>query len=147
MKKILTAAAALVIFLAGIYVPAYAEGGTIQIILQGLLGAGTGAAATAITGSKGDAVWQGALIGMGVNVVGGALLDIISGPSGTGGGTAVTYYNAPQPVVYQSPVVRQSVRPKPRVSAARRVYRAGYRNGYRQGYYDGYDDAMYDMGM
>lgn len=54
------------------------ESGTQKVLKQGLLGAGTGAIASAASG--GDA-GKGALIGAGTNVIGGALLDAISTPS------------------------------------------------------------------
>jgi len=127
MKKIILMVVSCVL-LAGWCVDAYAADSGIIILRQGLLGAGTGAVATAATGGRGDAVWKGALIGMGVNVVGGALLDVLTQPS--------TQY-----VV----VDRPAARPNPYTSRARRIYRAGYRTGYRQGYRDGYDDAVYDM--
>ncbi len=114
---------------------------SIAIIKQGLLGAGTGAVASAMSGGKGDRVWQGALAGAGVMVVGGALLDMLTGErTGT-----IAYASQPQPVTY----VRQ-VRPITVIQPAknyrqgpvyRRVYREGFRDGYGQGYRDGYEDA------
>jgi hypothetical protein len=115
---------------------ACAADGNIVVLRQGLLGAGTG--------GRGDAVWKGALIGMGVNVVGGALLDILTTPSGNG---AVTYVTSrPQSVTQYVVVDRPAARPDPYASGARRIYKAGYRAGYRQGYRDGYGDAMYGWG-
>jgi hypothetical protein len=49
-----------------------------QILKQGLLGAGTGAIAAGASGGKAG---KGALIGAGTNILGGALLDVLSGPS------------------------------------------------------------------
>jgi len=54
------------------------QSGTSQVLKQGLLGAGTGAIASSMSG--GDA-GKGALIGAGTNIIGGALLDAISQPS------------------------------------------------------------------
>lgn len=51
---------------------------TKNILKQGLLGAGTGAIAASASGGKAG---QGALIGAGTNVIGGALLDALTGPS------------------------------------------------------------------
>ena len=82
MRKLLTAlslAACITVWTAS----AHAESAAIAILKQGLLGAGTGAAASALSGAKGGDVWKGALTGMGVNVVGGALIDMITTPSGT----------------------------------------------------------------
>lgn len=123
---------------------AYAD--SIAVLRQGLLGAGTGAIATAATGSKGDRIWQGALIGAGVNVVGGALLDIITGER-VG---AVTYVQPSQPIVYvqkaqPAAIQYQLVRPRRTNSAQRRIYKQGFRDGYDRGYQDGYADARYEM--
>jgi hypothetical protein len=124
--------------------PVFAAGDGIAILRQGLLGAGTGAAATAMTGSKGGEVWKGALIGMGVNVVGGALLDVITTPGGT---RTVVYARPEMPAAVRRPEApRQYSRYEARQAARRRIYGAGYSNGYRRGYAEGYDDALIDMG-
>ena len=76
------------------------EEGTRNVLKQGLLGAGTGAIAS---GASGGNAGKGALIGAGTNVIGGALLDMMTQP-------------APQPRrVYRRPaaprqVPQQSVR-------------------------------------
>ena len=49
-----------------------------KILKQGLLGAGVGAISASASGGKAG---QGALIGAGTNVIGGALLDTLTGPS------------------------------------------------------------------
>jgi hypothetical protein len=54
------------------------ESGTQKVLKSGLLGAGTGALASGMSG--GDA-GKGALIGAGTGVIGGALLDMITTPS------------------------------------------------------------------
>jgi hypothetical protein len=54
------------------------ESGSSKIIKQGLLGAGTGALASGMSGGNAG---KGALIGAGTNVIGGALLDAITQPS------------------------------------------------------------------
>jgi hypothetical protein len=71
------------------YQPPPQEDPTKKILKQGLLGAGTGAIAASASGGKAG---KGALIGAGTNVIGGALLDMLSGPSQTA---------QPQPVYYQ----------------------------------------------
>lgn len=53
------------------------ESGTQKVLKQGLLGAGTGAIAA---GASGGNAGQGALIGAGTGVIGGALLDTITQP-------------------------------------------------------------------
>ena len=54
------------------------ESGTSKVIKQGLLGAGTGALASGMSGGNAG---KGALIGAGTNVIGGALLDMMTQPS------------------------------------------------------------------
>lgn len=54
------------------------ESGTQKVLKQGLLGAGTGALASGMSGGNAG---KGALIGAGTNIIGGALLDAISTPS------------------------------------------------------------------
>jgi L-aminopeptidase/D-esterase-like protein len=54
------------------------ESGTSKVLKQGLLGAGTGAIAS---GMSGGSAGKGALIGAGTGVIGGALLDMLSQPS------------------------------------------------------------------
>ena len=133
----------IVFILASFSAAAYADG--IAILRQGLLGAGTGAIATAATGGKGDHVWKGALIGAGVNVVGGALLDVLTGERvGT-----VAYAQPSQQVVYvqqAQPAIIQYQARRPRAnSVQRRIYRQGFRDGYDRGYQNGYADAQYDI--
>lgn len=81
--------------------PAYyqqppAEDPNKKIIKQGLLGAGVGAISASASGGKAG---KGALIGAGTNIIGGALLDTLMGPS---------TQQQPQPVyVQQQPVYQQ----------------------------------------
>lgn len=72
------------------------ESSSSKIIKQGLLGAGTGAIAS---GASGGNAGQGALIGAGTGVIGGALLDAISQP-------------APQRRAYRKAPPRQRVVPQ-----------------------------------
>ena len=133
----------IVFILGSLSAAAYADG--IAILRQGLLGAGTGAIATAATGGKGDRVWKGALIGAGVNVVGGALLDVLTGQRVQ----TVTYTQPAQQVMYVQPaqpvLVQYETRRIRPSSIQRRIYRQGLRDGYGRGYQDGYADAQYDM--
>ena len=66
------------------------------ILKQGLLGAGVGAISASASGGKAG---QGALIGAGTNVIGGALLDTLTAPS----------QPQAQPVYYQQAPQYQSV--------------------------------------
>ena len=92
-----------------------------QIIKSGLLGAGSGLVGGLASGGKGKDVWKGALAGAGVNIVGGALLDSISGEH----------------------VERTSnVSPLNSQDAYARGYSEGYSNGYKQGYTTGYRDGV-----
>ena len=73
-----------------------------KILKQGLLGAGVGAISASASGGKAG---KGALIGAGTNVIGGALLDSLMGPSQT---------QQPQPVyVQQAPQYQYQQPPQP----------------------------------
>jgi hypothetical protein len=156
MKKIIMMVVVIGL-IAGATGTAKAEGGSIAVIRQGLLGAGTGAVATAMSGAKGDDIWKGALVGMGVNVVGGALLDIITTPSGQRQTVYVNqrrarsvYVQPQQQVVIVESVDRNNLRRQ----AHKRIYDAeykrgvkeGYEYGYQYGYSDGYNNALRDVG-
>ncbi len=83
-----------------VYYQQPAEDPNKKIIKSGLLGAGVGAiSASASGGSAG----KGALIGAGTNVIGGALLDSLMGPSSQPQQQQPVYYQqAPQPVYQQN---------------------------------------------
>ncbi|PIU40413.1 MAG: hypothetical protein COT00_01840, partial [Candidatus Omnitrophica bacterium CG07_land_8_20_14_0_80_50_8] len=70
---------------------ALAASTSLDILREGLLGAGTGAIAASASGGNAG---KGALIGAGTNVIGGALLDMLTGPSTSP--PAPVYYS-PQP--------------------------------------------------
>lgn len=85
------------------------------ILKQGLLGAGVGAISS---GASGGNAGKGALIGAGANVIGGALLDTLTGPSQPKPQQQVVYVQQAPPVTYQqqAPVVYQqpvAVEPQP----------------------------------
>jgi len=92
-----------------------------DLLRQGLLGAGSGAVGGAASGAKGRDVWKGALAGAGVNIIGGALLDSMSGE--------------------KTADVKQVDSSTPR-TAYSDGYEDGYRNGYKQGYTDGYKEGL-----
>ena len=119
MKKVFIAA----IVIALLMVPAfsYADNGSSKILREGLLGAGAGTVGGLVSGAKGGDVWKGALAGAGVNIVGGALLDSISGEK-------------------VSSVDRvQRMEPQDAYSQG---YSAGFNNGYKQGFTQGYKEGI-----
>ncbi len=69
-----------------------------KILKQGLLGAGVGAISASASGGKAG---KGALIGAGTNVIGGALLDTLTGPSQPQTQQKVYYQPIPQAPVQQ----------------------------------------------
>ena len=81
-----------------------------KIIKQGLLGAGVGAISAGASGGKAG---QGALIGAGTNVIGGALLDTLTGPSQQSAPQRVQYVQAaPAPVYAQQQQYSYPVQPQ-----------------------------------
>ena len=81
------------------------QDGTQKILKQGLLGAGTGAIAA---GASGGDAGKGALIGAGTNIIGGALLDMLSAPRQQQQPQQQQgYYAQPAPVYYQQPYQQQ----------------------------------------
>ena len=95
-----------------------------DILKDGLLGAATGAISAEASGGKAG---KGALIGAGVNVVGGALLDSITAPKA---GT-----------VQESQVIpsQQQVQGMPSSDAFQNGYQQGYEQGIQSGYQQGYN--------
>lgn len=105
-------------FVLGLIAPVLAAEDSRGILKEGLLGAATGAIASSASGGKAG---KGALIGAGVNVIGGALLDTVTAPS------------QPQQQVQQVPV--QAVP----AQAAPSPYQQGYNDGYQAGFQVGYE--------
>ncbi len=100
-----------------------------KILKQGLLGAATGAIAAEASGGKAG---KGALIGAGTNVIGGALLDTLTGPSQPAPQQQIQYIQqAPPQYVQQQayPVQAQTYR----TVEAQPVY---VTQGYQQPYED-----------
>ena len=79
------------------------ESSTQKVLKQGLVGAGTGAIAAGATGGNAG---QGALIGAGTSVIGGALLDTLTQPSQP----RRVYRRAPPPQPQQQ--VQQQMQPQ-----------------------------------
>ncbi len=88
-----------------------------KLLKQGLLGAATGAVASEVSGGKAG---KGALVGAGVNIVGGMLFDAMSGEK-----------------VERVDKV-QSMDP---TEAFQRGYQAGYQQGFEKGYSEGYQSG------
>lgn len=82
-----------------------------KILKQGLLGAGVGAISASASGGKAG---KGALIGAGTNVIGGALLDSLMGPSQPA---------QPQPVYVQQPVYQQQQAYQQPTTAKKKIIR------------------------
>ncbi|MBL7157969.1 MAG: hypothetical protein ISS91_00440 [Candidatus Omnitrophica bacterium] len=100
----------------------YARGkSSSDILKEGLLGGGAGAIGGLASGAKGGNVWKGALAGAGVTIVGGALLDSMSGEK-----------------VDSVDRVEQM----PSSDAYGAGYKEGFNNGYKQGYTQGYKDSI-----
>jgi hypothetical protein len=110
------------VFVLGLVAPVMAAQDSRGILKEGLLGAATGAVAAGASGGKAG---KGALIGAGVNVVGGALLDTVTEPS--------------QPQQVQAvPVQTVPVQQVAVQSTAATSYQQGYNDGFQAGYEKGY---------
>jgi hypothetical protein len=100
---------------------AQAAGEGVDILRQGLLGAGVGAISAEVSGGKAG---KGALIGAGTQVIGTALIGLLTGPS-----TPAQTYSQP---VYTQPAYSQPTyyQPQPQVyvqQQAQAVYTTSYR--------------------
>ncbi len=79
--------------------PVWAAADVQGILKEGLMGAAVGAISSGASGGKAG---KGALIGAGTNVIGSALLGLLSGSSNTRTSSVPSYYTpAPQPVYVQ----------------------------------------------
>jgi len=111
-------------FTLGLIAPAcFADEGSNKVLKEGLLGAATGAIASSASGGKAG---KGALIGAGVNVIGGALLDTVTAPS------------TPPPQQVQATPVQTVTVPVQQPDS----YQAGYQKGFQDGYEKGYAAGM-----
>lgn len=127
-----------------------AQDGAMSIIRSGLLGAGAGAVGGAASGAKGGEIWKGALAGAGTNIVGGALLDVLT-QQNTTTATQQSYASVPQNYVVQPQYVTYSqpvTYAQPRYANSGGsgnfddIFQQGYYQGYKEGYAEGYKDAM-----
>jgi len=109
------------------------EDGSRKVLREGMLGAVTGAVAADQSGGKAG---KGALIGAGTNVIGGAILDTVMGPS---------QQSAPAPAPQQAPVYVTQAQPtpvyvvpaQPAPNDAQGWYQKGYQDGFKAGYQEG----------
>jgi len=125
--------------------------GTTDILKDGLLGGASGAVGGAASGAKSGELWKGALAGAATNVVGGALIDTISGKKEQ---PQVVHTVQPQVqyvdrVVYQDRIVEKPVekivyidREPPGLS---KKIDGAYTRGYTKGVNDGYKQAWKEM--
>ena len=91
---------------------------TQKLLRQGLLGAATGAVASEVSGGKAG---KGALVGAGVNIIGGMLFDAMSGER----------------------VERvDRVQGMDSTEAFQRGYQSGYQQGFEKGYSEGYQSGL-----
>lgn len=120
MKKTYVAIVVIIVFVAG-SISYAAQKGAGDILKEGLLGAGAGAIGGAASGAKGKNLWKGALAGAGVNIVGGALLDSITGE--------------------QVGTVKE-VEAMSSQDAYSEGYSNGFNNGFKQGYTEGYKEGL-----
>lgn len=89
-----------------------------KLLRQGLLGAATGAVASEVSGGKAG---KGALVGAGVNIIGGMLFDAMSGEM----------------------VERvDRVQGMDSTEAFQRGYQSGYQQGFEKGYSEGYQSGL-----
>lgn len=96
-----------------------------KVVKQGLLGAATGAISAEASGGKAG---TGALVGAGTNVIGGALLDTLTGP---GQPQQQPYYAQPQ----QYPVQQQTYQAQPAQGYAPQQQQVYYQDPPRQPVY------------
>jgi hypothetical protein len=89
-----------------------------KLLKQGLLGAATGAVASGASGGKAG---KGALVGAGVNIVGGMLIDAMTG---------------------EKVEKVESVEGMGSTEAFQRGYQAGYQQGFEKGYNEGFSAAQ-----
>ena len=117
--KILIGLIIITLFVVSFYNVGYCDENTAQKLLkQGILGAATGAAASGVSGGKAG---KGALVGAGVNIVGGMLFDAMTG---------------------KKVEKVDTVQGMGSTEAFQRGYQSGYQQGFEKGYGEGYRTAI-----
>lgn len=109
------------LIITGYAIPAFAGSDSSDILKEGILGAATGAVASSASGGEAG---KGALIGAGVNIIGGALFDAMSG---------------------EKVATVDQVNNMPSQGAFQEGYNQGFNQGYQQGYNTGFTKG-YEVG-
>ena len=105
-----------------------------KILKDGLLGAGVGAVSAGASGGKAG---KGALIGAGTNVVGGAVIDLLTGS----GQPKEPVYQQPAPT-YTPGAYPQPVATYPSAAPTGSDYQTGYQKGYQEGFQQGFQQGL-----
>lgn len=121
MKNVLIVMFIAVFVMTSVFAYAAEKKSSSDLLKAGVLGAGAGAVGGLASGGKGGDVWKGALAGAGVTIVGGALLDAMSGEK------------------VESVNNVQTMDPENAFGAG---YKEGFNNGYKQGYTQGYREGI-----
>jgi len=131
----------------------FSQSATVDILRQGLLGAGTGAIAGSVSGGKSEKLWISALTGAGINIVGGTLLDMITEGNNTSASQSNARYVSPRvnrqyrrPQVQKQPVYVETWQVSPLTqSTYSKDFTEGYKEGYKDGYLLGYKEAVKEL--
>ena len=107
-----------------------------KILKDGLVGAGVGAVSSAASGGKAG---KGALIGAGANVVGGAVVDLLTG-GGRPSEPPPSAYPQPPPT-YTPGAYPQPVATYPSIPTGN-DYQTGYQKGYQEGFQQGFQQGL-----
>ena len=118
MKLIITVIVAVLLIATICNIGQCAEKTAQKLLKQGLLGAATGAVASEVSGGKAG---KGALVGAGVNIVGGMLFDAMTG---------------------ERVEKVETVQGMDSTEAFQRGYQAGYQQGFEKGYGEGYNSGL-----
>lgn len=106
-----------------------------KILKDGILGAGVGAVSAGASGGKAG---KGALIGAGTNVVGGAVIDLLTGS----GQPKEPAYPQPAPTYPQPTYPAQTTYPGSVPAPTAGDYQTGYQKGYQEGFNQGFQQGL-----
>ncbi len=113
-----------------------------KIIKNGLIGAGVGAVAAAASGGKAG---KGALIGAGTSVVGGAVVDLLTGGQQPQEPPAQAYPQPPPtytPNAYPAPAAAYPAPTAAYPAGGSGDYQTGYQKGYQEGFQQGFQQGL-----